>query len=86
MQKKTKIKKSWFITSKETYKFLNIFKRKKDWPKINFFGPWWAQGRSDGVSRVSNAYGPTAEGGPPWRKFILDILKKAAKSRKITNF
>jgi hypothetical protein len=26
------------------------------------------QGRSDGVSRVSNAYGPTAEGGPPKEK------------------
>jgi hypothetical protein len=24
-----------------------------------------SQGRGDGVSRVSNAYGPTAEGGPP---------------------
>ncbi len=33
----------------------------------------WEQGRSDGVSRVSNAYGPTSKGGPPKRKFTLDI-------------
>ncbi len=28
----------------------------------------------------------TAQGGPPRRKFTLDIFKKFAKSRKITNF
>jgi hypothetical protein len=44
------------------------------------------QGRSDGVSRVSNAYGPIAERGPPKIKFTLDIFKKFARSRKITNF
>jgi hypothetical protein len=44
------------------------------------------QGRSDGVSRVSNAYGPTAKGGPPKIKFTLDIFNNLAKSRKITNF
>ncbi len=37
---------------------------------------WKDQGRSDGVSRVSNAYGPTAKGGPPKRKFTLDIFEK----------
>ncbi len=46
----------------------------------------WLQGRSDGVSRVSNAYGPTAEGGPPRGKFTLDIFEKLLKSKKITNF
>ncbi len=41
------------------------------------------QGRSDGVSRVSNAYGPTAEGGPPKAKFYTRYSKKIAKIRKI---
>jgi hypothetical protein len=45
-----------------------------------------SQGRSDGVSRVSNAYGPTVERGPPKIKITLDIFKKFARSRKITNF
>ncbi len=47
---------------------------------------WPQQGRSDGVSRVSNAYGPTAERGPPKAKNYTRYLKKIAKSGKITNF
>jgi hypothetical protein len=44
------------------------------------------QGRSDGVSRVSNAYGPTAEGAHRRTKFTLDSLEKFVKSMKIINF
>jgi hypothetical protein len=44
------------------------------------------QGRSDGVSRVRNAYGPTAEGGPSEEKIYTRYLKKMAKIRNITNF
>ncbi len=66
------------------FSFLKCLKNSKDgagfffkilimFPFINIIqlcrtqvGLW--QGRSDGVSRVSNAYGPTAEGGPPRMK------------------
>ncbi len=43
------------------------------------------QGRSDGVSRVSNAYGPMAQGGPPKEKIHTRYYKKIAKSRKNAN-
>jgi hypothetical protein len=46
----------------------------------------WAQGHSDGVSRVSNAYVPQLKGAHQRRKFTLDIFEKFTKSRKITNF
>ncbi len=46
-------------------------------------GTNYVQGRNDGVSRVSNAYGPTTN---QRRKFTLDIFEKFTKSRKIKNF
>jgi hypothetical protein len=44
------------------------------------------QGRSDGVSRISNAYGTTAQGAHQRKKVTLDISENFVKSRKITNF
>jgi hypothetical protein len=44
------------------------------------------KGRSDGVSRVSNAYGPMAQGGPPKEKIHTRYYKIIAKSRKNANF
>ncbi len=41
------------------------------------------QGRSDGVSRVSNAYGATAEGGPPEEKVYTKYFKKLPKEGKL---
>jgi hypothetical protein len=37
---------------------------------------YFFQGRSDGVSRVSNAYGPTAQGGPPKEKIYTRYFLK----------
>ncbi len=44
------------------------------------------QGRSDGVSRVSNAYGPTAKRGPPKDKIHTRYFWNLPKTGKITNF
>jgi hypothetical protein len=44
------------------------------------------QGRSDGESRVRNAYGPMAQGGPPQKKIYTRFFKKMPKVEKIANF
>jgi hypothetical protein len=44
------------------------------------------QGRSDGVSRVSNAYGPIFIGGPPEEKKYIKYFRKNYQKHKNYRF